>query len=164
MHRALFLPEIIGTILRTESSCPGFLHTCLFINSAFSLEAIRILWEGCGARYNSGTGHGAPEVKDLARIILRNPYRGQFYANFIRILMFGEEDESNNFLGEARWHRELLTVQFPQLEEIGLYESDDAATMNTGDVVRRFSALLSTISPPWSHSHSQIYTYSILQC
>jgi hypothetical protein len=38
--RALLLPEIVATILRTGSTSPGFLHICLFINKIFSFEAL----------------------------------------------------------------------------------------------------------------------------
>jgi hypothetical protein len=140
MHRALLLPEIIATILRTEISSPGFLYTSLFINKTFSREASRILWEACGARCNSITfGHITPDIKHLAYIILKDPQRGQFYANFIHILEFDDEGESNDFLDEARWHKELAAVQFPHLKEIGLYESDNATLMNTGDVVIHYA-------------------------
>lgn len=140
MHRALLLSEIIATILRAEISSPGFLYTCLFINSAFSIEATRILWDGCGARYNSAAaGHVAPDIKDLARIVLQDPRRAQYYANFIRILMFHDEGEANDFIDEARWHRELAAIQFPMLEEVGLFESDNATSLNTGDAITHYA-------------------------
>ena len=90
--RALLLPEIVATILRTESTSPSLLHTCVFINKIFSFEACRILWEGCGARYNSATtGHVTPKIKHLARHYTQ---RAQFYTNFIHILMFHDEGEA----------------------------------------------------------------------
>ena len=92
MHHALLLPEIVATILRTESTSPSLLHTCVFINKIFSFEACRILWEGCGARYNSATtGHVTPKIKHLARHYTQ---RAQFYTNFIHILMFHDEGEA----------------------------------------------------------------------
>lgn len=137
MHRALLLPEIVATVLRTESSSPGFLYTCLLINKIFSLEASRILWHGCGAGRNifAPAEHVTPQIQHLARIILKDARRAQFYANFIHILRFHDEGESNDFLDEARWHKELASVQFPYLEEITMYESDNATSLNTGDAV-----------------------------
>jgi hypothetical protein len=140
MHRALLLPEIIATILRTESSSPGFLYTCQSINKTFLREASRILWEACGTRCNSATfGHVTPDVQHLASIIQEDPQRGQFYANFIHVLEFDDEGESNSFLDEAMWHKQLAAAQFPYLKEIGLYESQNATLMNTGDVVIHYA-------------------------
>jgi hypothetical protein len=140
MHHALLLPEIIATILRIETSSPRFLYTCLFINKTFSLEASRILWEGCGARYDSAIArHITPHIKHLAYIILKDPPRAQFYANFIQFLMFQDEGESNDFLDEARWHKELTSLQYPHLYEIGLYDSYNATILNRGDIVIRYA-------------------------
>jgi hypothetical protein len=140
MHRALLLPEIIAIILRTESSSPGFMYTCQSINRTFLHEASRILWEACGARCNSVTfGHVTPDIKDLAFIIQEDPQRGQFYANFIQVLEFEDGGESNSFLDEAMWHKQLAAVQFPYLKEVGIYESKNATLMNTGDVVIHYA-------------------------
>ncbi|KAH8669650.1 hypothetical protein BGZ60DRAFT_407998 [Tricladium varicosporioides] len=136
MHRALLLPEIITIILQAEASSPTYLYTCLFINKLFSLEASRILWEGCGTDYSSWqAGHVTPTIKNLAKVITHNTQRAQFYANFIRILRFRDEGEENEFIDEARFHKELSCLQFPHLEEVSLYESGNATSMNTGEVV-----------------------------
>ena len=140
MHRALLLPEIVATILRAEAVSPGFLHTCLFINRLFSVETTRMLWKGCGVRYNSATaGHVAPDITHLAHIVQMDHQRAQFYANFIHTLQFDEEGEDNNFIEEARWHKELAVLQFPNLQEIGFFGFAEAMQMNTGDVVLHYA-------------------------
>jgi hypothetical protein len=140
MHQALLLPEIIANILQTEGSSPGFLHTCLLINRIFFVEASRILWEGCGSRYYSAwAGHITPDIKHLANIVLTDPRRAQFYANLIHTLMFQDEGESNNFLDDARLHKELASLEFPQLEEVAFYGSDKARELNTGDAIIHYA-------------------------
>ncbi|KAH6672251.1 hypothetical protein B0J14DRAFT_69611 [Halenospora varia] len=140
MDRALLLPEIITIILRAEASSPAYLHTCLFINKLFSLEASRILWEGCGTDYNSWqAGHVTPTIKHLADVVTQDAQRAQFYANFIRILRFRDEGEENEFIDEARFHKELTCLQFPHMEEVSLYESGNATSMNTGDAAIHYA-------------------------
>ncbi|KAA8574666.1 hypothetical protein MFRU_030g00570 [Monilinia fructicola] len=147
MHRALLLPEIIATILETESSSPGFLHTCLFISKTFSLEAARILWYACGAYYPPEVYlHVTPDVKHLAQIAIQDTRRAQYYANFIHVLSFYQEDpeehddsEEDVYLAEARWHEELVSLQFPQLEDFTLFKESDATERNTGDLITHYA-------------------------
>ena len=91
MHRALLLPEIVATILETNSSSPGFLHTCLFISKTFSEEACRILWYACGAYCFAE--HGTPNIRHLAQIAIRDTERAQYYADFVHVLGFSEEEK-----------------------------------------------------------------------
>lgn len=140
MHRALLLSEVVAAILQTEAAAPGFLHTCLFINRIFSLEATRMLWKGCGVRYNSATaGHISPDITHLANIVQTDHERAQFYADLIHILYFDEEGEYSDFLEEARWHKELSALQFPRLQEVGFYGSAAAMYMNTEDVLLHYA-------------------------
>ena len=133
MHRALLLPEIVSTILHVEAKSPGFLFKCLFINKLFSHEATRILWRGCGVRYNSATaGHATPDITDLAKIVQIDRSRAQYYADFIHILWFDEEGEENGFIEEARWHKELIALQFLHLQDVGFYGFAEAMEMNSG--------------------------------
>ncbi|KAB8301273.1 hypothetical protein EYC80_003158 [Monilinia laxa] len=147
MHRALFLPEIIATILETGSAAPGFLHTCLFISKTFSLEATRILWYACGAYYPPEVYlHVTPDIKHLAQIAIQDTGRAQYYANFIHVLSFYQEgpeeyddDMDYEYPVEARWYKELVSLQFPQLEDFTLFRESDAAERNTGDLIAHFA-------------------------
>ncbi|KAF7868499.1 hypothetical protein EAF04_005030 [Stromatinia cepivora] len=138
MHRALLLPEIVAAIIRTKSSFPGFLHMCLFISKTFSFEACRILWYACGACcYDE---HATPNIKNLARIVIQDATRAQYYANFIHVLSFQEvEQEDNKYLDEATWHNELVSLQFPQLQDLSLHRSVYATELNTGDVIIHYA-------------------------
>ncbi|KAF7899269.1 uncharacterized protein EAF01_008482 [Botrytis porri] len=149
MHRALFLPEIVATILETERSSPGFLHTCLFVSKIFSEEACRILWYSCGAYCFAE--QGTPNIRHLAQIAIQNTERAQYYADFIHVLEFSEEEseEENegeeNWVGdeadhdEARWHKELTSLQFPQLKDFSLHESSNATELNTGEFISHYA-------------------------
>lgn len=139
MHRALLIPEVIATILQTAGSSPGFLHTCLLINKLFSYQASQILWERCGTTHSSPTP--TPEVKDLAHIILKSPQRGQIYANFIHELWFDSEwkEKGFEFSDDAIWHKELASLKFPQLEDLGVHPSPRATTLNAGEVIIHYS-------------------------
>ncbi|KAK7914114.1 hypothetical protein PG985_011817 [Apiospora marii] len=140
MHRALLLPEIVAAIVKSESGAPGYLFTCLFVNRLFSEEACRLLWYGCGSRYNSATaGHVTPGICRLAEISQRSRQRAQVYANFIHILVFAEPDETWPYGDEAKWHSHLACLQYPQLEELDFYESPEASTLNKADVVIRYA-------------------------
>ncbi|KAI9645508.1 hypothetical protein NHQ30_006248 [Ciborinia camelliae] len=138
MHHALYLPEIVATILKMNSSAPGFLHTCLFISKTFSLEACRLLWYECGAYSNS-----SPEIKHLAQIFIQDAPRAQYYANLIHTLSFmgivEESDEGAVLIDESRWHKELLNLQFPKLEDFTIHESCCAPELNTGDVIIHYA-------------------------
>ncbi|KAK6821043.1 hypothetical protein PG987_015443 [Apiospora arundinis] len=140
MHRALLLPEIVAAIIKSSSGEPGYLHTCLFINRLFWEEACRILWYGCGSRYNSATaGHVTPGIRQLAEISQRSRQRAQLYANFVNILDFSEPQESWPYGDEARWHGDLGCLQFPQLQEARFSPSDEATSLNKGEVVIRYA-------------------------
>ncbi|KAK8000425.1 hypothetical protein PG990_013025 [Apiospora arundinis] len=142
MHRALLLPEIVTAIIKSNRGDPGYLHTCLFINRLFWEEACRILWYGCGARYNSATaGHVTPGIRQLAEISQRSRQRAQLYANFVHILDFAEPQESWPYGDEAKWHGDLACLQFPQLQRARFNPSDDATSLNKGDVVIRYAQL-----------------------
>jgi hypothetical protein len=140
MHRALLLPEIVATVLRSEADSPGFLNTALLINRLFSLETTRMLWKGCGVRWNSATaGHVTPNIRHLVHIIQMDLKRAQFYADFIHILLFDDEGEDSYFTEEARWHNKLAALDFPNLKEVGFFGYAAAMPMNTGDVVLHYA-------------------------
>ncbi|QSZ33665.1 hypothetical protein DSL72_005233 [Monilinia vaccinii-corymbosi] len=150
MHRALFLPEIIKIILETESSSPGFLHTCLLISKTFSLEATRMLWYACGAYYPPEVySHVTPDIKHLAQIAIEDVRRAQYYANFIHVLSFyqeetredsEEEDYDIDFEPEEiKWHKELVSLQFPQLEDFTLFKDGHQGGMKTEDIITHFA-------------------------
>ncbi|TGO55944.1 hypothetical protein BCON_0084g00120 [Botryotinia convoluta] len=145
MHRALLLPEIVATILETNSSSPGFLYTCLFISKIFSEEACRILWYSCGAYCFAE--QGTPNIKHLAQIAIQNTERAQYYAEFVHVLEFSEEEKEEEeeegddemYLDEARWHKELTSLQFPQLRDFSLHESSNATELNTGEFISHYA-------------------------
>ncbi|KAF5876263.1 uncharacterized protein Bfra_002666 [Botrytis fragariae] len=143
MHRALLLPEIVATILETNSSSPGFLHTCLFISKTFSEEASRILWYACGAYCFAE--QGTPNIRHLAQIAIQNTERAQYYADFVHVLGFseegeeGENDDDGTYLDEARWHKELTALRFPQLKDFSLHESSNATGLNTGEFIIHYA-------------------------
>ncbi|KAK8104320.1 uncharacterized protein PG998_011353 [Apiospora kogelbergensis] len=140
MHHALLLPEIVAAIIKSDSSEPGYLHTCLLVNRLFSEEARRLLWYGCGSRYNSATaGHVTPGIRQLAEISQHSRQRAQIYANFVNILNFAEPRESWPYGDEAQWHHDLACLQYPQLQEVSFFPSKEAASLNKGDVVVRYA-------------------------
>jgi hypothetical protein len=140
MHRALLLPEIVAIILQSEATSRGFLHTALLINRLFSLEATRMLWKGCSTRLVSeALGNVTPDIRNLVHIIQMDLKRAQFYANFIHVLIFDEEGEDLNFSEEAAFHKELAVLEFPNLEQIGLYGFPAAMPMNSGDVALHYA-------------------------
>ncbi|CAD6447028.1 af27899a-7e4c-4850-858e-e205638955ff-CDS [Sclerotinia trifoliorum] len=139
MHHALLLPEIVATIVQSESSSPGFLHTCLFISKTFSFEACRILWYACGAcEHEENEEHATPKIINLARIVIQNVTRAQYYADFIHVLTFDKRFEAE-CRDEASWHKELVSLQFPQLQHFTLHESVEATERNTGDMIIHYA-------------------------
>ncbi|KAF2665329.1 hypothetical protein BT63DRAFT_428300 [Microthyrium microscopicum] len=144
MHRTLLLPEIIAQILHASAASPGFLHTCLRINKLFSLEVTRMLWKGCGVRYNfAKAGHVTPSITDLARIVQTSTKRAQYYAEFIQILMFEEDGTSwEDRKEEARWHPELATLRFSNLLSFSLfggYGFPESRSMSTGEIILHYA-------------------------
>jgi hypothetical protein len=140
MHHALLLPEIVATILQNGKTTEGLLFTSLFVNRLFFREATRILWYGCGTDWNSATaGHVTPDIRHLGQIVEQSAQRAQIYANLIHVLQFRDEGELNGFADEARWHQKFLQLDFPALEQVDLYPSEDAITLNTGEVVLHYA-------------------------
>lgn len=138
MHRALVLPEIVTAIVRAGKFEPGLLHSCLLVNKLFFHEACRILWKGCYGIF--GVGHVTPAIGDLGRMVL-NPDlgrgRAQFYANFIRVLVFQEQESSR--LGEdALWHPQLNQLQFPLLEDLNVWRTKSAEELNTENAILHY--------------------------
>jgi hypothetical protein len=140
MHEVFHLPEIVATILENGKSTEGLLFTSLFLNKLFFQEASRILWYGCGNEWNSAiAGHVTPDICHLARIVVQDVNRAQIYANIIHVLQFRDDGEEYKIAEEARWHHELSQLQFPALEQVDLYASEEAITMNTGEVVLHYA-------------------------
>lgn len=140
MHRALLLPEVVAAVVHSESGEPGYLHTCLLVNRLFFQETSRLLWYGCGSRYNSATaGHVTPGIRQLAEISQRSRARAQLYADCVHILYFAEPTEEWPYGDEARWHDDLACLRYPHLREVAFFESDNAETLNKGDVVIRYA-------------------------
>lgn len=140
MHRALLLPEVVAAIVHSESGEPGYLHTCLLINRLFFQETSRLLWYGCGSRYNSATaGHVTPGIRQLAEISQRSRARAQLYADCVHLLYVAEPAEEWPYGDEARWHDDLVCLRYPHLREVAFFESDNAETLNKGDVVIRYA-------------------------
>lgn len=136
MHRALLLPEIVAAIVKSESGEPGYLYTCILVNRLFFEEACRILWYGCGSSYNSATaGHVTPGIRQLAEISQHSRQRAQIYANFINVLYFAPPKETWPYGDESKWHSHLACLQYPQLQELSFFASDDAVSLNKGDVI-----------------------------
>jgi hypothetical protein len=156
MHRALLLPEIVATILQNGKTTEGLLFTSLSVNQLFSQEASRILWYGCGTDWNSATaGHVTPDMRHLGQIVEQNVQRAQIYANLIHVLQFRVEGEMNEFAEEARWHEEFFKLQFPALEQVDLYPSENAITLNTGEVVLHYAQ--SNLKRMGFHAGSQLH-------
>ena len=133
MHRALLIPEIVTAIVRAGKTESGLLYSCLFVNKLFSIEACRILWKGCYGIF--GIGHVTPKIGDLGQMVLREdigPQRAQHYANFIRVLVFqendiGEDDDTD----DAQWHPQLRQLQFPLLEDLNIWKTKSSEHSNT---------------------------------
>jgi hypothetical protein len=139
-YRALVVPEIVAAIIRSGSSEKGFLHSYLLINRLFFIESFRLLWYGCGTRYNDATaGHATPDICHLARISQENRQQAQVYANYIHVLNFAEPADTYPYGDKAQWHSHLICLEFPRLQEVGFYESLNAATLNRGDVVIHYA-------------------------
>lgn len=137
MHRALRLPEIVNSILLSEASSPGFLHTCLSVNKLFSFETCRILWNWCGSTLEGApAGNPRPQVRYLVKIIAADVQRAQNYASFIHRLSFSIEGE--DYDSEARWHPQLAQLRFPALEEVLFLEAFSSSYMNTEDAISHY--------------------------
>lgn len=138
MHRALLLPEIVTAIVRAGKTEPGLLYNCLFVNKLFSHEACRILWKGCYGIF--GVGHITPAISDLGNMVL-NPNigreRAQFYANFIRVLVF-QEEEGSHLEEDALWHPQLCSLQFPLLEDLNIWKTKSAEALNTEQAILHY--------------------------
>jgi hypothetical protein len=155
MHEVFHLPEIVATILENGKSTEGLLFTSLFLNKLFFQEASRILWYGCGNEWNSAiAGHVTPDICHLARIVMQDAKRAQIYANIIHVLQFRDDGEEYEIAEKARWHHELSQLQFPALEQVDLYASEDAITMNTGEAVLHYAQ--SNIKRMALHAGSQL--------
>ncbi|PVI05809.1 hypothetical protein DM02DRAFT_724902 [Periconia macrospinosa] len=157
MHRALLLPEIVSSILRTNGhDTKNLLFASLLTNQLFFNEAVRILWEACGARYEMcGVRHGeywpTPKIVHLANIAMENVHRAQFYANFIRMLSFEYESDWSS---EAKHHAQLAELTFPQLKEVAFYEADErAAIYNTGTNLLHYVQPTLTTFDVWTSSN-----------
>ena len=139
MNRALLLPEIVTNILETGKYYPNLLFTGLFINKLFFLEASRILWYGCGSRWDSGAaGYQTPDIRNLAEIVRRDAQRAQIYANVIHVLYFSSGGGRRSS-EETQYHSDLTKLQWPQLEELGLHISYEAVRRNKGDVILQYA-------------------------
>ncbi|KAF9690546.1 hypothetical protein EKO04_011538 [Ascochyta lentis] len=135
MHRALLLPEIVTAIIRTSKTEPGLLYNCLFVNKLFSFEACRILWKGCYGIF--GVGHVTPRISDLAGMVSRKDSgrnRAQYYANFIRVLVFQEDHEAD----DATLHPQLRNLQFPLLEDLNIWKTKAAEEFNTEENILHY--------------------------
>jgi hypothetical protein len=140
MHRALLLPEIVTTIVRAGKTEPDLLYNCLFVNKLFSVEACRILWKGCYGIF--GVGHVTPKISDLANMVLRQdigPKRAQFYANFIRVLVFQENDTGeDDDTDDAQWHPQLRHLRFPVLEDLNIWKTKSSEELNTEENILHY--------------------------
>jgi hypothetical protein len=140
MHRALLLPEVVAAIIRSGASDASFARTCLLVNRLFFEETCRILWHGCGAQYfSAAAGHPTPDICHLASISRQSRERAQVYANFLRILTFGQPADTYPYGDEAQWHGNLACLEFPQLQEVGFSIADDAVNLNKADVVLHYA-------------------------
>ncbi|KAF2996294.1 hypothetical protein E8E13_005396 [Curvularia kusanoi] len=138
MHRALLLPEIVTAIVRAGKTEPGLLYSCLFVNKLFSHEACRILWKGCYGIF--GVSHVTPKISDLGNMVLRADIgleRAQVYANFIRILVFQEDEFTSE--DDAQWHPQLCQLQFPLLEDLNIWKTKSAEQMNTERTILHYA-------------------------
>jgi hypothetical protein len=122
MHRALQLPEIVTSVLDAGKATPGLLFSCLRVNELFFSETCRILWYGCGEGYKSDMArHPTPKIEHLGCIVQNDGYaRSQLYANYIRILAFGDTlDKWGHPMNvEFMYHDEMSPLQYPLLEEV----------------------------------------------
>lgn len=137
MHRALHLPEIVAAIIRAGKSEPGLLYICLLVNKLFYYESSRILWKGCYGIF--GVSHVTPKIGDLARMVLRADIgckRAQFYANFVRVLVFQQDEFTRE--DDAQWHSQLRKLQFPLLEDLSIWKTDSAESANTEEAILHY--------------------------
>ena len=137
MHQALHLPEIITAIVRAGKTEPGLLYSCLFVNKLFFSESCRILWKGCYGVF--GVGHVTPKISDLGNMVLRPDIgreRSQFYADFIRVLVFQEDEFSGE--DDARWHPQLRELRFPLLEDLNIWKTRSAEESNTEETILHY--------------------------
>ncbi|KZM24916.1 uncharacterized protein EKO05_0002712 [Ascochyta rabiei] len=135
MHRALLLPEVVAAIIRSGKTEAGLLHNCLLVNRTFSFEACRILWKGCYGIF--GVGHVTPTISILANMVLREGIgrsRAQYYANFIRVLVFQEDHKAD----DATWHPQLRKLQFPLLEDLNIWKTRAAEEFNTEENILHY--------------------------
>lgn len=134
MHRALLIPEIVTHIIDCNGSDAGYLHTCLLINTLFFHSTARILWYGCGVG-SSTKGHVTPYIRHLVQIARRDAERGQFYADFVKLLRFGEEiileNKDGGLVGREYgnknlYHEELgrLSLEWTNIEDLEIAESE----------------------------------------
>ncbi|CAI6077473.1 unnamed protein product [Clonostachys chloroleuca] len=61
------------------------------------------------------------------------------YANFIRILQFGEWFDGSEYRSEFEWHHELLSLQFPQLQTVRFFKDDSATGLITGHALVHYA-------------------------
>lgn len=140
MHRALLLPEIVTAIVRAGKTEPDLLYNCLFVNKLFCVEACRILWKGCYGIF--GVGHVTPKISDLANMVLREdigPKRAQLYANFVRVLVFQEDDiGEDDDTDDAQWHPQLRQLRFPVLEDLNIWKTKSSEELNTEENILHY--------------------------
>lgn len=140
MHRALLIPEIVTAIVRAGKTESGLLYSCLIVNKLFSIEACRILGKGCYGIF--GLGHIFPKICDLGQMVLREdigPQRAQHYANFVRVLVFQEDDiGEDDDTDDAQWHPQLRQLQFPLLEDLNIWKTKSSEHSNTEDTTLHY--------------------------
>lgn len=137
MHPALKLPEIVTAIVKAGETEPGLLHSCLLVNNLFYYEACRVLWKGCYGIF--GVSHVTPKISDLAQMVLRTDIgreRAQFYANFIRVIIFQQDEFTKE--DDTRWHIQLRQLRFPLLEDLNIWKTDSAESSNTEEAILHY--------------------------
>lgn len=90
-------PEILGIVMEYLRYDATALRSALFVNKAWAIEAIRVLWE-------------SPPVTALAAI---GEDRRQFYACQVRELIFG-------FKENGAKHSTFYNLRFPRLRRIAM--------------------------------------------
>ena len=126
----VFLPsEIITGIISFLKTDGASLAACMQVNSQWAKFAGEFLWVRCG--YGPGlceeTGlRSPPEIGRLANLCYESGRR-QYYANFIRFLSFGvDNDRSLGFdIGDndktqnhGKHHAAFLEITFPRLDSV----------------------------------------------